>query len=58
MFNVWLDYPSISEEMDIIRYTTSMYTPQLNIVLKKDEIISLQDLVRRVPVADNVISYV
>ena len=58
MFNVWLDYPSISEEMDIIRYTTSMYTPQLNIVLKKDEIISLQNLVRRVPVADNVISYV
>jgi MoxR-like ATPase len=57
MFNVWLDYPSIPEEMDIIRYTTSMYTPQLNIVLKKDEIISLQDLVRRVPVADNVISY-
>ena len=57
MFNVWLDYPSIPEEMDIVRYTTSMYTPQLNIVLKKDEIISLQDLVRRVPVADNVISY-
>jgi MoxR-like ATPase len=57
MFNVWLDYPSITEEMDIIRYTTSMYSPHLNIVLKKDEIISLQDLVRRVPVADNVISY-
>jgi MoxR-like ATPase len=57
MFNVWLDYPKISEEMDIIRYTTSMYSPQLNIVLKKDEIIMLQDLVRRVPVADNVIDY-
>lgn len=57
MFNVWLDYPSISEGIDIIRYTTSMYTPKINIVLKKDEIISLQELVRRVPVADNVISY-
>lgn len=57
MFNVWLDYPSISEEMDIIRYTTSMYVPKVNIALKKDEIISLQDLVRRVPVADNVIDY-
>jgi MoxR-like ATPase len=57
MFNVWLDYPSISEEMDIIRYTTSMYIPHVNIVLKKDEIISLQNLVRRVPAADNVISY-
>jgi MoxR-like ATPase len=57
MFNVWLDYPSISEEMDIIKYTTSMYTPQLDIVLKKEEIIMLQELVRRVPVADNVIDY-
>lgn len=57
MFNVWLNYPSVSEEMDIIRYTTSMYTPNVNIALKKDEIIALQDLVRRVPVADNVIDY-
>jgi len=57
MFNVWLEYPSISEEMDIIRYTTSMYTPKVEIALKKDEIITLQDLVRRVPVADNVIEY-
>ena len=57
MFNVWLDYPSQSEEMDIIKYTTSMYKPELNIVLKKEEIIALQELVRRVPVADNVIEY-
>ncbi len=57
MFNIWLDYPSISEEMDIIKYTTSMYAPKVNIALKKDEIIMLQDLVRRVPVADNVIEY-
>jgi MoxR-like ATPase len=57
MFNVWLDYPSVSEEKDIIKYTTSMYTPELNIVLKKEEIISLQDLVRRVPAADNVVDY-
>jgi MoxR-like ATPase len=57
MFNVWLDYPSVSEEKDIIKYTTSMYTPELNIVLKREEIISLQDLVRRVPVADNVVDF-
>lgn len=57
MFNIWLDYPTVSEEMDIIKYTTSMYAPKLNIVLKKDEIIMLQDLVKRVPVADNVIDY-
>jgi MoxR-like ATPase len=57
MFNVWLDYPSKSEEMDIIKYTTSMYVPKPEIVLKKDEIVMLQDLVRRVPVAENVINY-
>ncbi len=57
MFNVWLDYPSPAEESDIIKYTTSMYEPKLEIVLKKEEIITLQDLVRRVPVADNVIEY-
>jgi MoxR-like ATPase len=57
MFNVWLDYPSKSEEGDIIKYTTSMYTPHLDIVLKKDEIIQLQSLVRRVPVSDNVVNY-
>lgn len=57
MFNIWLDYPTASEEMDIIKYTTSMYQPKLNIVLKKEEINMLQDLVKRVPVADNVIEY-
>jgi len=57
MFNIWLDYPSLSEESDIIKFTTSMYTPKTNIVLKKEEIIMLQDLVRRVPVSDNVIEY-
>jgi MoxR-like ATPase len=57
MFNIWLDYPSKTEEADIVKYTTSMYVPHLDIVLKKDEIIILQDLVRRVPVADNVIDY-
>lgn len=57
MFNIWLDYPSKSEEMDIIKYTTSMYVPNTEIVLKRDEIVMLQDLVRRVPVAENVINY-
>jgi MoxR-like ATPase len=57
MFNIWLDYPKTDEEINIIKYTTSMYSPNLNIVLKKDEIIKLQDLVKRVPVAENVIEY-
>ncbi len=57
MFNLWLDYPSKTEEQDIVKSTTSMYVPQLNPIIGKDEILSYQDLVRRVPVAENVISY-
>ena len=57
MFNLWLNYPSMNEEMDIVKTTTSMYAPQLNHVLAREEIIFYQDLVRKVPVADNVISY-
>lgn len=57
MFNVWLDYPTAPQERDVIRYTTSMYSPTLEIILRKEEIITLQDLVRRVPVSDNVIEF-
>ncbi|MDI6767098.1 MAG: MoxR family ATPase [Bacteroidota bacterium] len=57
MFNLWLDYPSEKEELDIVKSTTSIYTPNLNHVLGKEDILQLQDLVRRVPVADNVISF-
>ncbi len=57
MFNLWLNYPSSGEEMEIVKSTTSMYVPQLNHVLSREEILSYQDLVRKVPVADNVISY-
>ncbi|MCX7878535.1 MAG: MoxR family ATPase [Ignavibacteria bacterium] len=57
MFNIWLDYPSFNEETEIIKYTTSMYQPEVKVILKKEEIINLQDLVRRVPVSDNVIEY-
>lgn len=57
MFNLWVDYPSESEEEQIVRTTTSAYHANLRILLKAADIIALQDLVRRVPVADNVISY-
>ncbi|MBN2572694.1 MAG: MoxR family ATPase [Ignavibacteriales bacterium] len=58
MFNLWLDYPSFNEEVEIIKTTTSNYLPKLNKVISSEEIIKFQDLVRRVPVADNVIQYV
>jgi MoxR-like ATPase len=57
MFNLWVDYPSEQEEREIVRSTTSAYQAELNPVLNADQIIALQDLVRRVPVADNVIEY-
>ncbi len=57
MFNLWLDYPSGKEELEIVKSTTSMYAPSLGHVLGREEILVYQELVRRVPVADQVISY-
>jgi len=57
MFNLWLDYPSTEEEMQIIKQTTSDYLPSLNKVFNSQELIAYQDLIKRVPVADNVIQY-
>ena len=57
MFNLWLDYPSVSEESEIVRSTTSLATPSLNHVLTGDQIQFYQNIVRRVPVADNVIEF-
>ncbi len=57
MFNIYVDYPSEPEENEIVRTTTSAYTTDVGVVMKSEEILQLQDLVRRVPVADTVIAY-
>ena len=57
MFNLWLDYPKFSEEVQIVKTTTSDYSADLKKVINADEIISFQKLIKRVPVADNVIEY-
>ena len=57
MFNLWLDYPSFDEEIKIVKTTTSQYDAQIDKVLDAKEIIEFQDLVRRVPVAENVIEF-
>jgi MoxR-like ATPase len=57
MFSLWLDYPSYTEEIEIIKNTTAEENLQLNKILSSEEIIRFQNLVRRVPVADNVIEY-
>jgi MoxR-like ATPase len=57
MFNLWLDYPSLQEEFQIVKSTTSMFVPELRHVLAGSEIMLYQDLIRRVPVADNVVEF-
>lgn len=57
MFNLWLEYPSFEEEVAIVKATTSPYQPDLRHVLNAGEIVAFQELVRRVPVADNVIQF-
>jgi MoxR-like ATPase len=57
MFNLWLDYPTLQEEAQIVKSTTSQFTPTVRQILSGDQIIGFQDLVRKVPVADNVVSY-
>ncbi|MEX0585486.1 MAG: MoxR family ATPase [Pirellulales bacterium] len=57
MFNVRVQYPSLDEEVSIIRGTTGLLAAQAEPVLKADEVLRLQELVRGVPVADSVIHY-
>ncbi|MFO0357051.1 MAG: AAA family ATPase [Sphingobacteriaceae bacterium] len=57
MFNVWLDYPSFKEEMQVVKQTTTTQNTKLNHILSAEEILFYQNLIRKIPVADNVIEY-
>lgn len=57
MLNIVVDYPSEDEELEIMRMTTAEYTPDLQAVLERDDLIKLQELVRKVPVADAIVQY-
>jgi MoxR-like ATPase len=57
MFNVKVKYPSVDEEVQIIKGTTSTLAPQAEKVLGAEEVLRLQDLVRGVPIADSVVRY-
>jgi len=57
MFNIFLDYPSYQQEVDIVKNTTADDVLKVSKVLTADEIVSFQHLVRRVPIADNVVEY-
>jgi MoxR-like ATPase len=57
MFNIWLGYPSFDEEIQVVKNTTTMHSASLNVILTAEEIKYFQDLIRRIPVPDNVYKY-
>ena len=57
MFNVWLDYPKFEDEVMVVKNTTTSKTVKLKKVLSAEEIIYFQELVRKIPVTDNVLEY-
>lgn len=57
MFNIWLDYPSFSEEITVVKNTTTEYIPEPEIVLNAGEIMYFQNLIRKIPVPENVYQY-
>ncbi|MEC7759557.1 MAG: MoxR family ATPase [Candidatus Neomarinimicrobiota bacterium] len=57
MFNILIDYPSRKDEVSIVQTTTNVSDTSLNKVISREEILEYQGLVRRVPVAENVIEY-
>ena len=57
IFSINLDYPTFQEEVEVVKSTTSDTKVELNSLLSASEIIEYQKLIRRIPVADNVIEY-
>jgi len=57
MFNVWVDYPTYEEELQIVKLTTSNLKPEVKNILNAKEILYFQDLIRRIPVPQNVLEY-
>ena len=57
MFNLKINYPTIEDEISIVRKTTTFHKETVKAVITQDEITQYQNLVKRVPVSDNVVSY-
>ena len=57
MFNVLLTYPSFEDEIRVVKNTTSDYKAQLNTIISAEEIVFFQNLIRRIPVPENVLQY-
>jgi MoxR-like ATPase len=57
MFNILLDYPTYEEELQVVKYTTQDQTLRVQKIISASDIIDFQHLVRRIPIADNVVEY-
>ncbi len=57
MFNVRLDYPSFDEEVQIVKQTTVNQTATVQKILNAEDIIAFQEVIRNMPVPDNVVEY-
>src|SRR5207248_213526 len=57
MFNVTVSYPGRSEELDIMKQTTSSHRPAVDAIVTSEQILKLQEVVRQVIVADHVFEY-
>jgi MoxR-like ATPase len=57
MFSIKLNYPSFAEEVQVVKSTTSDSKISINALFTAEDIIAFQQLIRRIPVADNVIEY-
>lgn len=57
MFAIRLEYPSLEEEIQVVKNTTDDTEPELRVLFTAEEILEVQHLVRRIPIADNVVRY-
>jgi MoxR-like ATPase len=57
MFNIWVDYPTYQEEIDVVKRTTVNTSGDIQSVLSAEQILFYQQLIRKMPVADNVFDY-
>lgn len=57
MFNVMLTYPDLEQEVMVVKNTTSDYKPKLEKIIGSEEILFFQELIRRIPIPDNVLQY-
>ena len=57
MFNIPLDYPSYEEEIQVVKATTAIQKFDLKNIVTAEQILSYQNLIRKIPIADNVLEY-